>query len=35
MKDSGKKVFLLIPAYNEETRIESVVRGVKETISIP
>ena len=30
MKDSGKRVFLLIPAYNEEARIASVIRGVKE-----
>ena len=30
MKDSKKKAILLIPAYNEEKRIASVVRGVKE-----
>ena len=30
MKDSGQKAFLLIPAYNEENRIVSVIRGVKE-----
>ena len=30
MKDPGKQAFLLIPAYNEESRIASVIRGVKE-----
>ena len=30
MKDSGRNTLVLIPAYNEETRIASVVRGVKE-----
>lgn len=30
MKDSGKSVPLLIPAYNEEARIASVIRGVRE-----
>jgi glycosyltransferase involved in cell wall biosynthesis len=30
MKDPGGKTFLLIPAYNEENRIASVIRGVKE-----
>jgi hypothetical protein len=30
MKDSGKQAVLLIPAYNEETRIDSVIRGVRE-----
>ena len=33
MKDPGNQVFLLIPAYNEETRIASVIRGVKEGYS--
>ena len=33
MKEFGKEVLLLIPAYNEEARIESVIRGVKETHS--
>jgi glycosyltransferase involved in cell wall biosynthesis len=33
MKDFGKEVLVLIPAYNEEARIESVIRGVKETYS--
>ncbi len=33
MKEFGKEVLLLIPAYNEEARIESVIRGVKETYS--
>jgi len=30
MKNSGKPVPLLIPAYNEEARIVSVIRGIKE-----
>jgi len=30
MKGSGKRVALLIPAYNEEARIASVIQGVKE-----
>ncbi len=30
MKDSARKTFVLIPAYHEEKRIASVVRGVKE-----
>jgi glycosyltransferase involved in cell wall biosynthesis len=30
MKDSATKTFVLIPAYHEEMRIASVVRGVKE-----
>ncbi len=29
MNDRGESVFLLIPAYNEEARIASVIRGVK------
>ncbi len=33
MRDPGKQVFLLIPAYNEEARIGSVIRGVKERYS--
>jgi glycosyltransferase involved in cell wall biosynthesis len=35
MKEFGKEVLLLIPAYNEESRIESVIRGVKETHPVP
>jgi glycosyltransferase involved in cell wall biosynthesis len=30
MRDSKKQAVLLIPAYNEETRIASVIRGAKE-----
>ncbi|OGP92875.1 MAG: glycosyl transferase family 2 [Deltaproteobacteria bacterium RBG_16_48_10] len=33
MKDLGKQALVLIPAYNEEARITSVVRGVKERYS--
>jgi glycosyltransferase involved in cell wall biosynthesis len=33
MKEFWKEALLLIPAYNEEARIESVIRGVKEIYS--
>ncbi len=34
MKGSGKPIPLLIPAYNEEARIASVIRGIKERYPI-